>query len=188
MKLEVEQKYAVADHEQIAAKLSALGCQFREPLQQADLYFAHPARDFAQTDEALRLRRSGDETCITYKGPKLDPTTKTRHEIELPIEGERGFEQYRQLLEVLGFRTVFEVLKVRIPGTIAWDNAEIEIALDEVAGLGSYIELELLSEPEGLTTAQEKLASLAARLGLEKAERRGYLDLLFQKQKHTLQK
>ena len=188
MKLEVEQKYPVADHVQIAARLTALGCQFREPLQQADLYFSHPAKDFVQTDEALRLRRSGEETCITYKGPKLDPTTKTRQEIELPIDAERGFEQYRQLLEALGFRAVFEVFKMRTPGTIEWDGVEIEVALDDVADLGTFIELELLSEPEGLTAAKEKLASLAAQLGLEKSERRGYLDLLSEKEKQTPQK
>src|SRR5687768_1938645 len=114
MQLEVEQKYPVANHEQVRAQLAGLGCVFRAPLEQADLYFAHPARNFAQTDEALRLRRcvtegsvaegSRDEACITYKGPKLDPTTKTRREIELPITGKDGYERYRELLEVLGFQ------------------------------------------------------------------------------------
>src|SRR5689334_20107638 len=98
MQLEVEQKYPVDDHARLREQLVALGCEFHAPLEQADLYFAHPARNFAQTDEALRLRRSGDEVCITYKGPKLDPTTKTRREIELPIAGKHGYDRYRELL------------------------------------------------------------------------------------------
>lgn len=186
MQLEVEQKYPVKDHVQLRTQLSALGCVFDEPLEQADLYFAHPVRDFKQTDEALRLRRcvtkgSADEVCITYKGPKLDSTTKTRREIELPIAGEHGYERYRELLEVLGFGAVMEVRKRRTPGVIPWEGAEIEIALDDVASLGTFIELEILSLAEGLDAAKRRLASLASRLGLTQSERRGYLDLMLEK-------
>lgn len=182
MQLEVEQKYPVANHEHLRARLNTLGCVFQAEMEQADLYFAHPARDFAQTDEALRLRRSGLEFCITYKGPKLDSTTKTRRELELPIAGEHGFDRYRELLEVLGFRPVMEVRKTRTPGAIVWEGTEIEVALDDVAGLGRFIELEILAPEEGLNAATQRLASLATRLGLERPERRGYLDLLFRQQ------
>jgi adenylate cyclase class 2 len=183
MQLEVEQKYPVPDHTQLRAQLAALGCAFQAPIEQADLYFQHPARNFKQTDEALRLRRSvtigsGPDACITYKGPKLDATTKTRREIELPIAGDDGYERHRELLEALGFRAVLEVRKTRTPGTLEWEGTQVEIALDDVAGLGTFIELELLSSPAGLAAAKERLASLAARLVLKDSERRGYIDLL----------
>ena len=48
-----------------------------------------PCRDFAQTDEALRIRTVGDTSFVTYKGPKLDATTKTRRELELPLRRRR---------------------------------------------------------------------------------------------------
>jgi adenylate cyclase class 2 len=182
MQLEVEQKFPISDAGPLKAQLAALGCRFGEPIAQADLYFAHPARDFRQTDEALRLRRSGDRACITYKGPKLDATTKTRREIELPIAGDDGYERYRELLEVLGFRAVEEVRKTRTPGSVVWEGTEIEVALDDVVDLGKFIELELLASPEEMPAVKEKLASLAARLGLQESQRRGYLDLLLEKQ------
>lgn len=185
VQLEVEQKYPVADLARVRDQLSALGCVFQTPIEQADLYFAHPSRDFAQTDEALRLRRSGKNVCITYKGPKLDPTTKTRREIELPIWGEHGYDQYRELLEVLGFGAVMEVRKRRVPGTIPWEGAAVEVALDDVAGLGTFVELEILAPAAELDQAKQCLASLAARLGWEQPERRGYLDLLFRRQTAT---
>jgi adenylate cyclase, class 2 len=188
MQLEVEQKYPAPDHEKLRAQLTALGCLFQEPVEQADLYFAHPARNFKQTDEALRLRRSGNQVCITYKGPKLDSTTKTRREIELPIAGEHGYERNRELLEVLGFCAVMEVRKTRTPGVIQWQGADIEIALDSVAGLGAFIELEILSPAEELDAAKQRLASLVARLGLSQSERRGYLDLLLSKPADSPQK
>ena len=85
MTIEVEQKFRVADTEGVRKKLVALGATFHEPIRQVDLYFAHPQRDFAQTDEALRLRQVGSENYMTYKGPKLDQNTKTRHEIEVGL-------------------------------------------------------------------------------------------------------
>ena len=194
MQLEVEQKYPVTSPAQLQARLTALGCVFSAPIKQTDLYFAHPARDFKQTDEALRLRRcvtgiikghgviegSGEQACITYKGPKLDATTKTRREIELPIAG--SYEQYRQLLEVLGFRPVREVHKTRTPGDLRWEGSDLEVALDDVQGLGTFIELESLCNSEEMEGAKQHLASLAAHLGLVHSERRGYLDLLLLKE------
>ena len=64
---EVEVKFPVADMPALHHKLVALAGRFREPLEQVDRYFAHPARDFVRTDEALRLRRVGHDVAITYR-------------------------------------------------------------------------------------------------------------------------
>jgi adenylate cyclase class 2 len=179
MQLEVEQKFPVSNRESLLEALAALGCQWETPVLQADLYFAHPARNFKETDEALRLRRSGEEVVITYKGPKLDATTKTRREIELPIMGGiHGYNQYRELLEVLGFSPVQEVRKTRLPGVVAWQGHDVHVALDEVEGLGPYVELEIMASPEQLKAAKGLLMSLSETLELTGNERRGYLDML----------
>src|SRR4051794_13543350 len=71
MTYEVEQKHRVTDKPALIARLRERGCSLEEPIQQSDQYFAHPCRDFAATDEALRIRVVGDESFVTYKGPKL---------------------------------------------------------------------------------------------------------------------
>ena len=102
MKYEVEQKFPVGDLAGVEARLSALGAAVSEPREEVDLYFAHPARDFAATDEALRIRRVGESNCITYKGPKIDRTTKTRREIELAIpSGAEVPDAWQELFEAL---------------------------------------------------------------------------------------
>jgi len=78
MKYEVEKKFPVADLAEIVPKLDQLRATFSDPVLQIDRYFAHPVRDFSSTDEALRIRSVADENRITYKGPKIDATTKTR--------------------------------------------------------------------------------------------------------------
>ena len=179
MKYEVEQKFPVSAVAALEARLAALSAGVSEWRSEVDLYFAHPARDFARTDEALRIRRQGPSNSITYKGPKIDQTTKTRAEMELPLPpGDDSAEAWAELLEVLGFRPVAEVRKLRRKVQICWQGRRVQGSLDEVEGLGSFVELELVEEEAGVESARACIASLAEGLGLRESERRSYLELL----------
>lgn len=182
MSLEVELKFRAPDLSQVREQLASLGAVFHDPIFQLDRYFAHPSRDFRATDEALRLRQVGSENCITYKGPKLDTHTKTRRELELPIlAGDAGIEQFTSLLSLLGFVAAGEVRKVRTPGELLWQGAVVELSLDEVNGLGGFVELERVVDESQLDAARTTIVSLAKQLGLSESVRRGYLDLLLEK-------
>ena len=99
MQYEVEMKFPVADMAALEGRLVEMGAAVSAAETERDVYFAHPARDFARTDEALRIRRKAEKNFLTYKGPKVDATTKTRHEIDLPLPpGEEVAEHYTALL------------------------------------------------------------------------------------------
>jgi adenylate cyclase, class 2 len=182
MLYEVEQKFPVADLQQLENQLLELKATISPPQAEADLYFAHPSRDFRQTDEALRIRRKGEKNYVTYKGPKIDATTKTRREIDLPVlPGGEMTLNWQALLEALGFRPVAEVRKSRRKAKILWQGREVEGSLDDVEGVGSYFELELIADANGLEAAKSCIGSLAAHLGLHESERRSYLELLLKK-------
>lgn len=179
---EVELKFHLPDEAVLQRELALLAVAWQPAEEQVDCYFNHPARDFAQTDEAVRLRQMGDENVITYKGPKLDPTTKTRREIELPIApGKEGLQQFGQLLEVLSFRRVAEVQKLRTKGKFEWQHWPVEVALDQVTNVGNFVELEIQAEEHNLPQARTAILELAARLNLTQQERRGYLEMLLTK-------
>lgn len=179
MKFEVEQKFPVEDLTDIEDRLVLAGATFAAPVVQVDRYLAHPSRDFAETDEAIRIRQVGDANFITYKGPRIDTTTKTRKEIELPLhDGAEHAEQWTTLLGALGFSPVATVCKRRRHARIAWQDAEVEVALDQVEDLGTFVELELSADEEELDTAKAKLQSLADELGLSGSEQQSYLELL----------
>lgn len=179
MRYEVEMKFVVGDMAALESRILACGATISPPQTEVDVYFAHPARDFAQTDEALRIRRKGDANFMTYKGPKIDPTTKTRHEIDLPLlPGEETAGAWMSMLVALGFGIAGEVRKSRRKAQIAWQGQSVEGSLDEIDGLGTFAELELVVEAEGLEMAKACVTSLATQLGLEKSERRSYLELL----------
>jgi len=198
---EVEQKYPVADVKAIEDRLSRLGASWHGTAEQVDRYFNHPSRDFAVTDEALRLRSTAAGVAITWKGPRLDATAKTRREIELPLAlaavpaaaqalaavpaaaqalaaVPAMLDHWTELLEALGFRRVREVAKRRRLATVAWEGAAIEVALDHVADLGDFMELELQADASGIAPAAARIESLARELGCSNAEPRSYLEML----------
>ena len=181
MKYEVEQKFPVDDLAAVEARLTAMGAAISDSQLEVDLYYAHPARDFAASDEALRIRRVGGSSRITYKGPKVDTTTKTRLEIDLPLAvDEEGTANWESLLEALGFQPVAEVRKRRRKATIPWEDQRVEASLDEVQEVGTFVELEMAAGPDDVEPAKAHLASLAEALGLSGSQRRSYLELLLE--------
>jgi len=182
MKLEVEQKFRVDDPAGLRAKLTDLGAVFGDRIMQCDAYFNHPARDFAISDEALRIRSVGDENAITYKGPKLGGGVKTRREIELPIgAGQSTAEQLGEVLVLLGFRPTAVVEKRRTPGNLTVEGVTYELALDEVEGIGTFFEVELVVDDAERELAQSRIRALQAKLGLENVEPRSYLRMVLER-------
>ena len=119
---------------------------------------------------------------MTYKGPKIDKTTKTRVEIELPLpSGDEPESGWDRLLEVLGFATVAEVRKTRRKASVPWQDRQIEAALDDVSSVGRFIELELIADVGEVESAKACIASLATELGLSESQTKSYLELFLQR-------
>ena len=176
---EVEQKFRVAALPVVHERLEQLGAKLSAVAEQADTYFAHPSRDFVSTDEALRIRSVGSLNRVTYKGPRIDTVTKTRREIELQLPAGKPYaSEFAELLQALGFTHVSAVRKKRRTATVDWRGYQVEVALDEVAQVGNFVELEVQSEKASLAAAQAVVRSLAEKLQLDQLESRSYLEML----------
>ena len=188
MSLEVELKYAVTDVPELELRVISAGYQFVSKSSQTDRYFQHPARDFAVTDEAFRIRFDEQQGYLTYKGPLLDTIAKTRKEIEIalhPVESDPL--RISEMLISLGFRMVLDVCKTRTLYQRQIINREIHLCLDQVAGLGSFVEIETIVAEEEKDAARDILLRLADELNLSQIERRSYLRLLLAKQVDNFQ-
>jgi adenylate cyclase class 2 len=177
--LEVEMKFPVADFAAVEARLAEWGAAETASRRDADHYFNAPDRNFAQTDEALRLRRIGSASFVTYKGPRIDALTKTRTEIEVPLaEGDGAAADFIRLLLHLGYTPVAVVCKQRRLYHLSRDSFRLEVCLDEVEHVGRFVELEVQAPAEQLDEARRLLQQTAAGLGLDASERRSYLEML----------
>ena len=179
--LEVEVKYQVDSFDSVLEQLRRWDAELVEERSDADTYFNAPHRDFAQTDEALRLRRIGTRNLVTYKGPRCDAATKTRTEIEVPLgEGNACAEDTQRLLQELGFRPVATVRKRRRVFATKRAGYNVEICCDEVEQLGPYVEIEIIAPDHQFAKARNVVLQTAAELGLTVPEHRSYLELLLQ--------
>ncbi len=181
---EVEQKFPLSSGvDAFIRRVLELGAEEHREIQQADRYFNHPVRDFAVTDEALRIRSVGDQNWLTWKGPKIDAKTKTRREIELPLgDGSTTTEQLGEVLQILAFHPVAIVRKRRREFSLQRDGRKFEVVVDDVEGLGCFAEVEVVTDREGLEAAQQAVIQLGETLGLPGTERRSYLALLLEQQ------
>lgn len=169
--IEVEVKTACKDREGLTKKVLAMGGRLLGRYAQSDVYYAHPCRDFATTDKALRIRSQKGLVQMHYKGPKLDKDTKTREELGILIQDADAMDG---ILDRLGFRPVHTVRKDR--ETYVLDG--VEVCIDAVEGLGTYVELE--SQGDDVDLEKDRILGLMERLGLEGSERRSYLELLLE--------
>ena len=171
--IEVEVKARINSFKEIEERLEKLGATETKREFQEDIYFASPIVDFAQTDEALRVRTTNNDIFITYKGPKLNDKAKTRKEVEMSIE---SAEKARDIFEEIGFRPARIVRKNRI--YYSYEN--FEISLDDVEGLPPYMEIETaLDDDADYSTAQDKIFELFEKLGITDGfERTSYMELL----------
>ncbi len=171
--IEVEIK-AVLKNLSISETLKALGYLLKEEMTETDIYFNGNDRDFHRTDEALRLRRSGDRTYVTYKGPKQDRISRTRNEFETAVE---DLNIMKDILTALGYKAIFTIEKSRS----LYCSGNITICLDRVKDLGSYIEIEtLISEQAQKEAAVNRLLSVLDSLNIPRSEltQKSYLELL----------
>ena len=184
-----------ADLEATRERLREAGAERVDARRQRDTYYDAPHREFAETDEALRIRRetplaedggSSSEgealsdaepaasATVTYKGPLLEAASKTRAEHETGVD---DGEALAAVLSGLGFEPAATVEKRRE----FWSYDGFTVTLDAVTGLDEYVEIEREVEEEGEVDATREAAVDALdRLGLDADEqvRTSYLGLL----------
>ncbi|WP_254274132.1 class IV adenylate cyclase [Haloarcula marina] len=175
---EVEVKVA-APAAAVVARLDELGAEQTGDVVQVDTYYDAPHRDFAETDEAFRLRREtrdGDtEARITYKGPLVEAASKTREEFETGVDdGETADAIFGQL----GFEPAATVRKDR--RFYRYDGYTVTV--DDVEDVGEFVEVETETDAEGVDAAREGAFDVLRDLGLDPDDqiRTSYLGLLLE--------
>lgn len=182
---EVEVKIPIENEEDIVEAILHNRGQWLNSETQSDMYFDHPCRSFSKTDESVRVRsclpsntelaKTSDQFPIelTYKGPKVDKTTKTRLEYTSKVD---CIDSIVAILQHTGFKLVATITKKRMFYRIN----EITIGIDNVDQVGQYIEFELMAKGEDeMDKARKRITELIQLLGLDatKTVRESYLEL-----------
>ena len=183
--IEVEIKFRIDNIAELERRLVLLGgTGFGEPATEYDTFFQHPCRNFAQTDECLRLRwrvfsDGTSEHSLTYKGAKIDVHTKTRQEIELPITEP---EQWKRFWAALGFHPSASVQKIRRRQRLIVNHRHVDVVLDTLPALPEssrlFVEIETLATESEVEECRALILDIARQLELSNPIRESYLKLV----------
>jgi adenylate cyclase class 2 len=184
--MEIEVKAKVADLSAIRARIVALGCTFTDPVVQDDTGYVRNVGSmdaFLGNDVFLRIRVQSDgRVMYTAKKPSRfagDGLAKTEHEVTVS-----SAEELTRILELSGFVRAVHVRKSR---QTAHYN-QYEICLDEIEGLGSFIEVEVIGEEVDADSVQQDMRAFLQTLGIraEDQVRKGY-DILILEREYGIQ-
>lgn len=167
-RVNVECKARDPDPPATLARCAGLGATDHGVLAQRDTYFAG-----ARGRLKLREQDAGESTLIAYRRPDATADAESRY-VLAPVGAP---DAMREALQSALGSTVVVVKRRRL---FTYEN--VRIHLDEVQGLGAFIELEGVVAPDGsdLAVTRERVARLRAQLGIadEALVAVGYSDLL----------
>lgn len=175
---EVEVKAKIGEFGHVKKKLQQLGCRFSKPIAQKDTNFINAENTFPKITPGcvvLRIREQNGKKFLTYK--KAVSNELDRIERELEISDRKSMED---IIEFLGFYKIITVQKKRIK--TSYKNTEI--CFDEVKDLGSFIEVERMTNDSNGEKIQEDLLKFLEGLGISRNDCifQGYDTLLYEKE------
>jgi adenylate cyclase class 2 len=161
---EVEVKAHLRDRASIVKKLKDFGCAFSEELHQVDHIFAPEGLPFPPplTTPVLRVRKQNDKYFFTLKISQSGRQDSIERELEI-TDGNMMIE----IMKFIKYTEVSIVDKKRIKTKLR----DMEITLDEVKGLGEFIEAEKIvvhENPEDRKNIQQELCEFLETLGVAK--------------------
>ncbi|CAO5168857.1 adenylate cyclase, class 2 [Frankia sp. AiPs1] len=158
---EVEVKYAVNNLEEAAAALRWAGVEFSEPVFQDDQAFAPVGWSFGDSKRGVafaRLRSVGERHWFTLKQPGANAQDCLEYETEVLDRA-----AMHQAILRMGYWATVRVAKSRRAGRVG----EVSLCLDEVAGVGTFLELErLVPDDAPAAVVQDELAAFAVSLNV----------------------
>jgi len=136
---EIEIKARLTDVASALDKLARLGITMSEAIKQHDVVYSEPGSDKNPRDANwLRIRIEDDSKVIlTLKRSVTGELDSIEHEVIVS-----NAEEMTKILSYLGFSLYSDLTKTRQKGHM--DN--IEVCIDTIEGLGSFIEAEMLCD------------------------------------------
>lgn len=172
---EVEVKFRVPDAGTLVAALAARGIELGSAVRQDDQAYAPIGWEYGKARGGVpfaRLRTVDGRHTFTVKRPAEN--VLSCEEYESPVADR---DQMHQAVLAMGFRATVRIGKVRRSAVI--DSDGTVLCVDEVDGVGTFVELERLVPDEVLSEAvQAELAGFVAALGVEVSRTKETYDTL----------
>lgn len=179
---EVELTFPLLNTEELAVQLADLAKPQKQNQYQKDTYYVPAHRNFLKQipiSEWLRIREIQHGAILNYKfwHNQSNEQAVSCDEFETVVT---DIEAMRNILRRLDFKEIVMVEKRRS----TWMYKDVEIALDDVTGLGAFIEVEAKGDFPSIDAARDHLYAILKEIGAQTGPQdfRGYPHLLLEKQ------
>lgn len=179
MRKEIEVKAKVRDPQKLFDKIRSLDIILSKEITQNDETFVdNNFGDYAKLQTGkniLRIRKSNEKYIFTLKQPQKNELDCIEKETDITDP-----EEFRDALLLMGYKPVVKINKVRRKAKYK----DYELCVDEVESLGTYIEVEKITDENDDSEAiQRELFQFLETLGIDKTdqEMHGYDTLIYLK-------
>ena len=130
--------------------LGKMQATIKDELIEKDLYFSIPTSSTVEKGSIIRVRedtkQNGERKIIlSYKSPNvLREGVETREEIEVQVLSD--VPSLTRLLGKIDLKPLVPVTKRRVEYSLTYKGVHFTVTLDNVDSLGSFVEIELMSE------------------------------------------
>ena len=173
--IEVEFKAKIENYTDFKKKVKDIG-RFIRTEKKTDDYYSLEYKEYRKKSLRIRKREGFYEVNFKKRISFIDGV-HAKKEVEFRID---KIEDFLNLMEEFGFKKWLKKEKISEVYEIG-ENFHIEI--NDVKGLGKYVEVEFLSNEKGINNARKKVLEIVNKLGLDKKQgiKEGYTKMLWNK-------
>ena len=146
-RIELEKSYYVDDEKILLENINKNGFEKVEDSVEEDTYFSDKEETFIKDRVCLRTRLTNESNLeLTFKAASSEITELFgKREVNLSLNKE-DYEDTIFMLVALGFKKYVSFKKHRITYSKVIRGLEHNIMLDEIEGIGKFVELEIIAD------------------------------------------
>lgn len=132
---EIELKFEIENYNEIRSRIEKVDAEYKGNYRQIDLWLDTKDWRLRHEGKGLRIRRQNSSTVLTLKDKQAYAEVREAEELEVRID---NFEKTFEIFKRSGFLVDMEIDKERE----VWKHGGVEVCLDKVKDLGTFLELE----------------------------------------------
>lgn len=155
--IELEKGFVLNDNHLIKEEAIEKGFKLAHEVEETDTYFTDKDKEFVRTRTCLRIRRIDSNYMeLTYKDKSSQDTERYgKKEVNIQIKP-TDYEDLVTVLSGLGYIKYVEFTKYRKVYSKKDNNVECNIMLDNIKGIGDFVEFEIITHEDVSNSEREK--------------------------------
>lgn len=155
--IELEKGFVLNDNHLIKEEAIEKGFKLAHEVEETDTYFTDKDKEFVRTRTCLRIRRIDSNYMeLTYKAKSSQDTERYgKKEVNIQVKP-TDYEDLVTVLSGLGYIKYVEFTKYRKVYSKKENNVEYNIMLDNIKGIGDFVEFEIITHEDVSNSEREK--------------------------------